>query len=368
MAGVSSLPCRSFRSPARPDKLRSLFRRHRTSLAAARQFTAHDPRAASNWRRACWPEFSVTMLAVGGTAFIAPVWLTFALAEHHPEYLAIALWGMFAFWQLYPVIGSMASVPFEFATLLRFPMSFSTYWWLAFLYGLDRSRLLGVPTLGLRDARRHRRGIAVNAARRGACSALFCAGKYFPFSRGQSLARTMAGEAQVTRNHGSAFSVRDRRLPVPGPLCARLEIHPHRRARSITSLRHSLGIFSAGTRELCDSAIRRRDALEGLWPLAPVLLAYSALLALLLNNRLRAQFLGENLSEAMAPVAIADPGKLREGWDLRGLSGPVAAIFEKETRYLLRSAPVFIHVRHAHRDSRSLPRQPGRGRAQETRF
>ena len=78
---------------------------------------------------------SVTMLAVGGAAMMAPL-AYFAVAEHHPEYLAIALWLIFGFWQLYPVLGSLASVPFEFATLLRFPMTFSTYWWLAFFYGL----------------------------------------------------------------------------------------------------------------------------------------------------------------------------------------------------------------------------------------
>jgi len=40
--------------------------------------------------------FSVTMLALGGTAFLALV-SYFSIVEHHPVYLAIALWGMFAF-------------------------------------------------------------------------------------------------------------------------------------------------------------------------------------------------------------------------------------------------------------------------------
>src|SRR5580704_584714 len=79
--------------------------------------------------------FSVTMLALGGAVFLVPL-SYLATAQDHPDYLAIALWIIFAFWQLYPVLGSLASVPFEFATLLRFPMTFSTYWWLAFFYGL----------------------------------------------------------------------------------------------------------------------------------------------------------------------------------------------------------------------------------------
>jgi ABC-2 type transport system permease protein len=62
----------------------------------------------------------------------------------------------------------------------------------------------------------------------------------------------------------------------------------------------------------------------------------------LLNIRLRAQFRGENLSEAGARPAVAQPQGLQVGWNLSGFSQPVAAVFEKEVRYLARSGPMLL--------------------------
>jgi ABC-2 type transport system permease protein len=65
-------------------------------------------------------------------------------------------------------------------------------------------------------------------------------------------------------------------------------------------------------------------------------------LGLLLNVRIRAQFHGENLSEAAARPLTKPPRMLQVGWDLPGLSHSVAAVFEKEMRYLLRSGPMLL--------------------------
>jgi ABC-2 type transport system permease protein len=62
----------------------------------------------------------------------------------------------------------------------------------------------------------------------------------------------------------------------------------------------------------------------------------------LLHVRLRAQFRGENLSEAGARPAVAQKQSLQLGWDLPGLSQVVAAVFEKEVRYLARSGPMLL--------------------------
>jgi ABC-2 type transport system permease protein len=63
-----------------------------------------------------------------------------------------------------------------------------------------------------------------------------------------------------------------------------------------------------------------------------------------------AQYRGENLSEgaaAAAPSSLAKSGAkgklaVRAGWNVPGVSGPVAAIFEKEFRYLSRSGPMLF--------------------------
>jgi ABC-2 type transport system permease protein len=69
---------------------------------------------------------------------------------------------------------------------------------------------------------------------------------------------------------------------------------------------------------------------------------YSLGLAALLGTRLHAQFIGENVSETLAPVPVAEIGTVRAAWELPFLSAPVAAIFEKEIRYLVRSAPMIF--------------------------
>ena len=62
----------------------------------------------------------------------------------------------------------------------------------------------------------------------------------------------------------------------------------------------------------------------------------------LLHLRLRAQFRGENLSEAAARPAVAQVQGLQVGWNLPGFSQSVAAVFEKEVRYLARSGPMLL--------------------------
>ena len=63
----------------------------------------------------------------------------------------------------------------------------------------------------------------------------------------------------------------------------------------------------------------------------------------LLDMRLRAQYQGESLSESAAPAALREKARpARLGWALPGISGPVAAVVEKELRYLSRSGPMLF--------------------------
>jgi len=62
----------------------------------------------------------------------------------------------------------------------------------------------------------------------------------------------------------------------------------------------------------------------------------------MLNFRLLAQYRGENLSEAEGQKAQAGSQRLRLGWKLPGIPGPVSAVFEKEFRILSRSGPILL--------------------------
>jgi hypothetical protein len=70
--------------------------------------------------------------------------------------------------------------------------------------------------------------------------------------------------------------------------------------------------------------------------------ALTLAIASLLHVRLRAQFRGENLSEAAVRSTVAPVQELQLGWNLPGFSQSVAAVFEKEMRYLARSGPMLL--------------------------
>jgi ABC-2 type transport system permease protein len=76
-----------------------------------------------------------------------------------------------------------------------------------------------------------------------------------------------------------------------------------------------------------------------------LLVAYGLLFVWLLRMRLRALYSGENLSETIAPTAVS-AGQLavQLGWRLQGVRAPVAAVFEKEIRYVVRSGPILFSI------------------------
>jgi ABC-2 type transport system permease protein len=73
-----------------------------------------------------------------------------------------------------------------------------------------------------------------------------------------------------------------------------------------------------------------------------LLCAFALAIGYCLHLRLLAQYRGENLSEVAAARALPKDRALRLGWNLPGFGAPVAAVFEKEIRYLLRSGPMLL--------------------------
>jgi ABC-2 type transport system permease protein len=73
-----------------------------------------------------------------------------------------------------------------------------------------------------------------------------------------------------------------------------------------------------------------------------LLCAFVLVIGYCLHVRLRAQYRGENLSEAAAAAIVPKDRSLRLGWNLPGFTAPVAAVFEKEIRYLMRSGPMLL--------------------------
>jgi ABC-2 type transport system permease protein len=65
-------------------------------------------------------------------------------------------------------------------------------------------------------------------------------------------------------------------------------------------------------------------------------------MASLLHLRLRAQYRGENLSEAAAAGNKEKIQGLRLGWSLPGLGAVISTVLEKEVRYIMRSGPMLL--------------------------
>jgi ABC-2 type transport system permease protein len=73
-----------------------------------------------------------------------------------------------------------------------------------------------------------------------------------------------------------------------------------------------------------------------------VLLAYCVLALLVMGRRVRAQYRGENLSEAAMGSQAKAQGGVLHGWSLPIVSASVSAVFEKELRTLARSGPLLL--------------------------
>ncbi|HEV2425682.1 MAG TPA: hypothetical protein VGZ29_12710 [Terriglobia bacterium] len=73
------------------------------------------------------------------------------------------------------------------------------------------------------------------------------------------------------------------------------------------------------------------------------LAAFAAVLSRVLSIRLRAEYRGENVSEARVEKAAA-PTAVRAGFSLAGFSPTVAALFEKDLKYLLRNTMMFFSL------------------------
>jgi ABC-2 type transport system permease protein len=127
-----------------------------------------------------------------------------------------------------------------------------------------------------------------------------------------------------------------------GPMMGRLGRGPHPElSRAAQIAAQVQAVLPPG---LAASAIAQTVHLQLLRGFASLLFlwALTLIVGTLLHLRLRAQFRGENLSEAAARPAVAEVHGLQVGWNLPGFSQPVAAMFEKEMRYLARSGPMLL--------------------------
>jgi ABC-2 type transport system permease protein len=282
------------------------------------------------------------MLGLGGFVGLAlAAW--YFVAHGKPQLLALLLWPVFLFWQFFPVLASAFSENVDSSNLLRFPLTFRSYFFVRIIFG----SLEPATAIGLLWSAGIVSGVAAGSARLVLVAApamlafailniLLGRMIYVWVERWLARRRTRellgvvfflflisfqlinplmiryGGRAGPAMNHFSEQALPFQRFLPPGLA-----------ADSIASAFHGNFLRSFGG-----------VALQCF---------YAAFILWLLNLRLRAQYLGENLSEAVARAArpAAKTGVV-PGWNIPGVTGPISAIVEKEFHYLSRSGPMLF--------------------------
>jgi ABC-2 type transport system permease protein len=276
----------------------------------------------------------------GFTVATGSAW--YFVSQNNAEYLAIILWPIFFFWQLFPVMSAAFANNPDSGDLLRFPLTYRSYFLIRLAYGffdpasaLGTVGLLGI-LLGVSVARPLLFPWTLLVLFTFALFNLVLMQTVFAW-----LERWLA-QRRTREIMGVLFILTMLSFQLIGPLMGRLGRTPHPQfSRAVDIGTQVQGVLPPG---LAANAIAQTSHARFLPGFASLffLATLTAAIGALLHLRLRAQFRGENLSEAAARPAVAQVQGLQVGWNLPGFSQSVAAVFEKEMRYLARSGPMLL--------------------------
>jgi ABC-2 type transport system permease protein len=267
----------------------------------------------------------------------------YVISHGKAEWLAAILWPIFLFWQLFPLVATAFTENFDTSNLLRFPLSYSSFVLIRIAYGsLEPATMLGsLWLLGVAA------GIGIASPHLFLWSELvlllFAVMNILLARMIFSWVERWLAQRRTREILGVLFLLFIISFQLIGPLMSRYGNREHPQilqlAQWILPLQRFLPPGSAASSIAGAADADFTVAAEGFG----ILSAYCLGIFWLLNMRLRAQFRGENLSEAPAPVQLSgERGTTRVGWSLPGVSGSVAAIFEKEIHYLSRSGPMLF--------------------------
>ncbi len=286
--------------------------------------------------------------AIGGLggAFGMGIAAYLAISSGKPELLAMLLWFVFVFWQLFPIVATAFTNNPDSSGLLRFPLSYGTYFLVRMVYGaFDLATTLGslwsfgiLVGVGLAKPELLPWTLLVLLA--------FAAFNLLLTQMTFAWVERWLAQRRTREVMGILFVVLMLSFQLIGPLirhfegrsgpAAQLSLH-----RYVDVLSPAQSLLPPGlAADAIAQAVYSRS-MTGFRSLA-LLCAYALVIGWCLHVRLLAQYRGENLSEVAAASTLPKERTLRPGWNLPGFSTPVAAVFEKEIRYLLRSGPMLL--------------------------
>jgi len=282
-----------------------------------------------------------TILGLGGALGMG-VLAYVLLSEGKPQFLAILLWIIFFFWQIFPVMASAFTNSPDSSDLLRFPLSYRSYFLVRLAYGMfDPASAISVLwTFGIL--------VGVSFAKPSLLPwtvlvlLAFAAFNLLFMQMIFAWVERWLAQRRTREILGILFVLLMLSFQLIGPLAG----HFGKRARpELQRAFNGVGLVQG----VLPPGLAADAIVQGIYPQWPTAVSSLALLCAVvivigygLHVRLLAQYRGENLNEAAAASALPRDRQLRLGWTLPGFTTPVAAVFEKEMRYLLRSGPMLL--------------------------
>lgn len=289
----------------------------------------------------------VIFIGVFGSIFVLGLCFAFyagahaSLSQNRPGWLALLFWGIFVFWQGFPIFVAGFGAGFEFRTLLRFPLSHSAFYIIGLAYGLaDFSATASLCWLLAMTA-------GATVAKPGVLPAMILIVAMFVLFN-VTLERLIGSwlEKLLSRRRTreiflGLFVLSMISLNFITPFMQRYGSLLQPRLRQIMPYFAWLPPSLAGRAIAGVSQLHPADFLLG----AGGLLLYVFVVSAFLWRRFVAQYRGEELSETAAPsaVVVRTIARKDDGADgLSLLSPQVAAVVRKEFRYLMRNGFTFL--------------------------
>jgi len=286
---------------------------------------------------------NVAFASAGLGAFVATAGSSwYFLSQGKAELLAVLLWPVFFFWQVFPVMATAFTNNPDSSDLLRFPLTYRSYFLIRLAYGLfdPASALAGLGLLGILVGVAFARPLLIPWT-----LLVLMTFAMFNLVLMQTIfawVERWLAQRRTREILGVLFVLFMLSFQLVGPMMQRLERKPqpelNRAAEVATRVQ---AVLPPG---LAADAIAQASHAEYLVGLSSLLFLATLTVGVryLLDLRLSRQFQGENLSESAAPPSAVQRQGLQVGWDLPGFSQSVAAVFEKEMRYLARSGPMLL--------------------------
>jgi ABC-2 type transport system permease protein len=290
--------------------------------------------------------FTFLVFGMGGIVGSIAIGITawYCVYSGRVAWLPLLLWPVFLFWQLAPVMASAFTENVDSSNLLRFPLTFPSYFLIRIAYGsLDPPTVMSSLWL---------LGMAIGIGWAAPLLFLPAAAVLLLFAIFNILLARMLftwverwlAQRRAREILGVLFLFMVIGFQFIGPLVR----HFGNRSQPVVSrvFLEALPIerlLPPGVAAQSIAACLRAEYASSFGSFA-LLCAYTLVVLWLLRVRLRAQYRGENLSEAVARTAAAPAAKqkIQLGWNIPGASGAVSAMLEKEIHYLSRSGPMLF--------------------------